>query len=110
MFHQTTRRVLVIEHNVWIHSDIVAHLLEAGYQVRDASNGFTGLRLARGARPDVIVLGSALPEIAPAQVREELEGDLGTRSVPVVALGADGRNISSSVAAEVRQVLEVRGA
>ncbi len=103
-------RILVIEHNAWIRADLVAQLRTGGYHVRDASNGFTGLRLARGVVPDLIVLGGALPEIGAAQVREELASDPATRSVPVVALGADGRNVSCPVAAKVRQLLEARGA
>jgi CheY-like chemotaxis protein len=108
IFHQATHQILVIEHNAWIRADLSAHLLDAGFQVRDASNGFTGLRLARGLVPDVIVLGGALPDVSAAQVREELEGDPGTRSVPVIALNGDGRHISSLAAAEVRQTLQAR--
>jgi CheY-like chemotaxis protein len=108
MFQQPSQRILVIEHNTWIRADLVLHLVNAGYQVWDASNGFTGLRLARGPAPDLTVLGEALSEIAPAQLREELAGDPRTRSVPVIALDADGRNIACLVAGMVRQVLEAR--
>jgi hypothetical protein len=62
-------RILVIEHDAWVRADVVAQLAGAGYQVRDASNGFTGLRLARGAPPDVIMLGEAARRCTPAGAR-----------------------------------------
>jgi DNA-binding response OmpR family regulator len=110
IFQQATHGILVIEHNAWIRTELVAHLADAGYQVREASNGFTGLRLARGVVPDLIVLGGALPEVASVQVREELWGDTSTRSVPVIALDTDSRSTSSVITAEVRRVLEARAA
>lgn len=102
-----TARILVIEHDAWVRADTVAQLTGAGYQVRDASNGFTGLRLARGARPDVIMLGEALPDVAARQVREELEGDPGMRSVRVIAFDLNCPRGACPVTA-VRQALDVR--
>ena len=110
MLHQGTRRILVIEHDVWRRADLVARLADAGYQVRHASNGFSGLRLARDAAPDVIMLGGALPDLASALVREELQEDPRTRSVPVIALGDGGRNTACLLATELCQVMGARSA
>lgn len=79
-------RVLVIEHDPWRRTDLVARLTGAGYQVRPASNGFSGLRLARSALPDAIVLGAHLPEVRSSEVRAQLRGDAPTRAIPVIQL------------------------
>ena len=98
-------RILIIEHDPWIRTDLTLRLVNAGYQVRDASNGFTGVRLASGSRPDVIVLGDKLPDLTSREVREQLGSDPCTRSVPVIPLQMNGRTTSCSVTAQVGQVL-----
>jgi CheY-like chemotaxis protein len=76
----------VIEHDVWVRTDLVVHLAGVGYSVGHASNGFSGLRLACEELPDVIVLGANLPEIASDELRELLTEHPGTRRIHVVSL------------------------
>jgi PleD family two-component response regulator len=98
-------RVLVIEHDAWRRMDLVGQLAGAGCEVRDASNGFSGLRLARDTEPDVIVLGADLPDIAATEVREQLGIQFQTRSIPVIPLLVEAGRVAHSVAVDVQDVL-----
>jgi DNA-binding response OmpR family regulator len=105
---QGVARILVIEYDRWARADLVAHLQGAGYEVRDASNGFSGLRHARAAPPDLIVLGEALPEIPPLDVRRQLDIDPSTRTIPVITVRTGSQNPCGSLSAEIRPALEAR--
>ena len=103
---QGTPRVLLIEHNPWIRADLVSQLAHAGYSVRTASNGFSGLRLAHGVVPGVVVLGTALPDVPAYEVREQLGSDCGTRAVPLIPLTLKAGNVSRLVATKMRRALD----
>ena len=91
----------MIEHNPLVRADLVRLLASAGYHVRDASNGFSGLRLALGVVPDAIVLGIELPEVSAGEVREQLGVHPRTREVPILPLAST----AGPVTREVRQAL-----
>lgn len=59
---------------------------DRGYQVLEASNGYTGLRVAQVERPAAIVLDLALPEMSGLEVLDELKGAPATARIPVVAI------------------------
>jgi DNA-binding response OmpR family regulator len=105
LVEQATPRVLVIEHHVWMRSEVVAHLMAAGCQVQQASNGFSGFRLAHDAIPDMIVLGAELPDLASAELLEELECDPRTRSIPVIPLMSQAGGAYGSVMAGIDDAL-----
>jgi DNA-binding response OmpR family regulator len=86
LVHRHRPQILVIEYDPWRRSDVVAQLASAGYQVRHASNGFSGLRLARSTLPDAIVLGVDLPEVHATEIRAELGIHARTRAIPVIPL------------------------
>lgn len=98
-------RVLVIEHDAWRRMDLVGQLAGTGCEVRNASNGFSGLRLARDTVPQVIVLGAELPDISANEVREQLGVYLQTRAIPVVPLRVEAGKVARSVAADVQGIL-----
>jgi DNA-binding response OmpR family regulator len=98
---QATPRILVIEHHAWVRSEVVAQLVAAGCQVQQASNGFSGFRLAHDAVPDVIVLGAELPDLGAAELLAELECHPRTSSIPVIPLTSRDGNGRRSVAARI---------
>jgi len=81
--------VLVIIHDAWMRQFIDWTLRSHGYRVLTASNGITGLRLARCEQPIVVMLEMALPELSGAQVIEELQATAETAGVIVVRPGDD---------------------
>jgi hypothetical protein len=89
-------RILVIEHDDWLRTVAVGQLAGAGYQVCDASNGFSGPGPAGGVVPDVIVLGATLPDVPASGVRAELCSNPRTRCVFVIDRRHNAASVSSS--------------
>ena len=78
--------VLVAHHDRWTRLVLADLLASAGFGVAEASNGMTALRLAAQARPDVVVLGTRLPELEANDVRAALKADPATRGIGVFVL------------------------
>jgi CheY-like chemotaxis protein len=67
------RLALIVEHNAWLRLTLIRLFEEVGFTVSTASNGYGGLRLATDLWPNVVVIGSALPELSSAQLADELK-------------------------------------
>ena len=59
-------------------------LSTAGFSVEEASNGMSALRLARDTRPQVVIVGRDLPEIAPTDLVGLLRADPRTQDAAVL--------------------------
>jgi len=81
-------RVLVIDDEAPIRLLCRVNLEAEGMAVLEASDGETGLRLARDERPDVILLDVMMPGLDGWNVAEHLLEDPSTRDIPVVFLTA----------------------
>lgn len=68
-------------------------LTERGYKVRSVTKGSAGLRGARAAPPDLILLDIRMPEMDGYRVCAELKADDRTREIPVIFLSALGEAI-----------------
>lgn len=78
--------VLVADFNRWTRLSVTSMLTTAGFNVQEASNGMSALRMACAGAPDVLMLGSELPEIASDELVDLLRSDSRTRDVAVVPL------------------------
>jgi CheY-like chemotaxis protein len=79
-----TKTALVVDDDPWVRVVLGAMLAEAGYLVSLASNGFSGLRLARQVLPHLVLLDLSLPEVPGAVVLRELRQDPMTCQAPIV--------------------------
>ena len=67
-----------------------SHVLEReGYKILTASNGAEALETARGARPDMVLLDTTLPDIDGFEVCRRLKADKITANTPVIFVTAD---------------------
>ena len=82
------RRVVLIEDDAWIRSFIRDALTDEGYEVVEAADGRTGLRMVKQHRPDVVLLDLAMPEVTGLDVLHELRRDASTRNIPVLIMSA----------------------
>jgi PleD family two-component response regulator len=78
---------LVAHHDPWARLVLTDALIRAGFDVAEASNGTAALRKATQTRPDVVVLGAHLSELAPTEVQGALKADPHTRGIGVFVVG-----------------------
>jgi DNA-binding response OmpR family regulator len=81
-------RVLVIDDEAPIRLLCRVNLEAEGMEVLEASDGPSGLDLARNEHPDVILLDVMMPGLDGWRVAEELTDDEDTREIPIVFLTA----------------------
>ncbi|QDA58950.1 substrate-binding domain-containing protein [Hymenobacter jejuensis] len=79
--------VLVIEDNEEVNA-FLAQKLRAHFQVKTATDGAEGLRMAAETIPDLIVCDVMLPGLSGLEVVAQLKGDWRTSHIPVVLLTA----------------------
>jgi len=97
------KTALVVDDDPWLRVALAAILAEAGYRVSVASNGFTGLRMARALMPHVVLLDLVLPEVSGQVVLRELRHHPVTCHVPVILM------LPSVCAATPADLLEADG-
>ena len=86
------KRVLIVEDQTDIRKLIRMTLEFEDYEIHEAADGATGLRLARDLAPDLMLLDVMMPgEMDGLQVCQAIKGDAATRKVKVVLLTARGQ-------------------
>lgn len=85
-----SQSILVIDDDYDICEIVRVNLEGAGYQVRVAHDGLTGLSEIRDRRPDLIVLDVLMPELDGWQVLDRLVRDPETAGLPVIMLTCKG--------------------
>jgi CheY-like chemotaxis protein len=80
--------ILVVEDNPDNRVIMQAWLEHAGYRVLLAGDGLTGIALARGEEPDVILMDVALPGMDGWNTAEQIKQCPETEDIPIIALTA----------------------
>jgi two-component system cell cycle response regulator DivK len=81
-------KVLIIEDNA-ANMTLATFLLQsAGHSVLSATDAETGLTLARGQQPDLVLMDIQLPGMDGLEATALLKRDESTRDIPVIALTA----------------------
>jgi PAS domain S-box-containing protein len=78
-----------------------ALLVGQGYEVRTASSGAQALESVHDRLPDLVLLGTSLPDMDGYQLCEQLKADGRTREVPVILVGASARVLDGAKACTV---------
>ncbi len=73
------------EDNQTVYRTILEHV---GYEVIEAMDGETGVRLARERKPDLILMDVSIPIMDGWEATRILKGDDTTRAIPIIALTA----------------------
>jgi two-component system, cell cycle response regulator DivK len=82
------QRILLVEDNEdnqTVYRTILEHF---GYEVIEAMDGETGVRLAREQKPDLILMDVSIPLMDGWEATRILKGDEATRDIPIIALTA----------------------
>lgn len=85
------KSVLFIEDDAFLARIYVKTFEDCGFEVRLASNGEDGLKLAARDRQDLIILDILLPGMDGFEVLEKLKADPAVKDVPVIILSNLGQ-------------------
>ena len=94
-------RVLVIEDEEDLREVLEFNLRAAGFEVRVASDGATGMSLAREHPPDLVILDIMLPDTSGLDVCRMLKSQPQTRDAQVMMVTAKGEEIDRVVGFEL---------
>lgn len=95
------KKVLIIEDDPSF-LRAVSHILEKeGYDVTVASNGMTGLRMAKEDKPDLLILDVMLPGIDGFEICNRLRNEPETVKLPIIMLSAKGQETDKTTGLKV---------
>lgn len=93
--------ILVIEDNVDVTMVLEKRLTDFGFDVLISNDANEGLKLARSAKPDLILLDLKLPDGGGLSILKNLKTSDSTREIPIVVLtGVRGSEIKESALKE----------
>jgi len=78
------QRILIVEDEAELLEFVERYLLDAGYDVISASDGMTGLQLAREAEPSLILLDVMLPKLNGFTISRLLKYDELYKHIPII--------------------------
>ena len=76
--------ILIVEDNADLRFMFRTALAFAGYNVREAGDGYEALRIVDQTLPDLVVLDLLLPNISGTAVQQEIAAQALTRDIPIV--------------------------
>jgi DNA-binding response OmpR family regulator len=85
-------RILVVEDDRFLRRACEASLRERGFEVITAKDGEAGLRLARAAPPDLILLDLLMPKLCGIDLLRALKERPESAAIPVVMLSNSSRD------------------
>lgn len=80
------KRILIIEDDNSVRSNVVGLCNEEGFETFEAENGKIGILLAKKNNPDLIISDILMPEVNGYEVLLELQKDESTASIPFIFL------------------------
>jgi DNA-binding response OmpR family regulator len=96
--NDSATRVLVVEDDEGIREMLKYNLSSAGFSVQEASDGASGLRTARTAQPDLILLDLMLPGMSGFDFARALRK---TSRVPIIMITAKDAEVDKIVGLEL---------
>lgn len=93
-------RVLICDNEEPLRALVRATLEPRGYELFEARDGDESLRVAREARPDLIVLDMMMPGKTGLEVLQEVRSDPELAAVPIVMLTARAQLADAEAAVE----------
>lgn len=85
MDEAASKKILIVEDDLFIRELYERTLTQAGYAVVTAADGQEGLKLAKD-KPDLVLLDIMLPKVHGIDVLKKLKEDQTTKNIPIVML------------------------
>lgn len=83
-------KILIIEDEKEVAEIYSKLLINAGFEVKIANEGFSGLKLAKTIKPNLIILDIMMPDMDGIEVLKRLKSDNETDLIPVVVISNVG--------------------
>jgi CheY-like chemotaxis protein len=80
-------KILIVE-DVEFNRDLLVQLLEDEHDIVTAEDGEQGVAMARGERPDLILMDMSLPVVDGWEATRRIKADAAISAIPIVALTA----------------------
>jgi len=94
------KKILIADDEVGIRLS-VGRLLENDYVVLEAANGAEAVEIARGQKPDLILMDLIMPKMDGYTACSQIKADKETRGIPVIVLTAIGHELNKKYATEM---------
>ncbi|WP_445435974.1 GGDEF domain-containing protein [Candidatus Borreliella tachyglossi] len=82
-----TQKLLLVD-DTPTNLDLLIDILQDGYEIRVAVNGFDALKQVEIASPDLILLDVVLPDISGYEVCRRLKSDPETKDIPIIFISS----------------------
>jgi len=79
----------------------VGRILDKDYVVLEAANGEEAVEIAKGQKPDLILMDLIMPKMDGYAACSQIKADEATKGIPVVILTAVGHELNKKFAAEM---------
>jgi two-component system alkaline phosphatase synthesis response regulator PhoP len=94
------KRILVADDEPGIRLTL-GRLLDRNYVVLEATNGEEAVEIAKGQKPDLILMDLIMPKVDGYAACAQIKADPATRGIPVVVLTAIGHELNKKFATEM---------
>lgn len=81
-------KILIVEDNEFNRDMLSRRLVRKGYEVLLAEDGNSGIKLARTAKPDLILMDVSLPDVDGLEITRQLKAAEPTRRIPIIVITA----------------------
>jgi two-component system alkaline phosphatase synthesis response regulator PhoP len=94
------KRILIADDEAGIRLTI-GRMLDKDYVVLEATNGEEAVEIAKGQKPDLILMDLIMPKMDGYAACSEIKADQATKGIPVVILTAVGHEFNKKFAMEM---------
>ena len=94
------KRILIADDETVVRL-IVRRMLERDYIVIEATNGEEAVEIAKGQKPDLILMDLIMPKMDGYTACSAIKADQATKGIPVVILTAVGHELNKKYAMEM---------
>jgi CheY-like chemotaxis protein len=94
------KRILIADDETGIRT-VLGKMLSADYVVLEAANGEEAVEIAKGQKPDLILMDLIMPKMDGYTACSAIKADEATRGIPVVVVTAVGHDLNKRFATEM---------
>ena len=94
------KKILIADDETGIRLTL-GRILDKDYVVLEAANGEEAVEIAKGQKPDLILMDLIMPEMDGYAACSQIKADEATKGIPVVILTAVGHELNKKFATEM---------